>query len=115
MPGEPQPLTVRSLTVSQEQENLEAAAKVATVEAAEAAEATKDRDALVVQLVVQSSAEAVKVKDAAATVASQARVAEATSAAMVAQMAGAARAPQEASAASKVDVVATAHLREELQ
>ena len=89
------------LTVKQEEDA--AAAQAATVEAAKAAEATKDpRDARMVQAA------------AAATGASQATVAEATSVATVDQTAGAARAPQEAApAASKADVVATVHLREE--
>ena len=95
MPDASQPLTVK-------QEEDAADAQAATVEAAKAAEATKDpRDALMVQA-------------AAATGASQATVAEATSVAMVDQTAGAAKAPQEAApAASKADVVATVHLREE--
>ena len=102
MPDASQPLTVK-------QEEDAAAAQAATVEAAKAAEATKDpRDALM----VQAAAEAVVA--AAATDASQVTVAEATSVAMVDQTAGAARAPQEAApAASKADVVATVHLREE--
>ena len=96
MPDASQPLTVK-------QEEDAAAAQAATVEAAKAAEATKDpRDVRMVQAA------------AAATGASQARVAEATSVAMVVQTAGAAKAPQEAApAASKADVVATVHLREE--
>ena len=93
------------LTVNQDQDV--PAAQAATVEVAEAAEDTKDRDALT----VQTAAEAVV--DAAATVVSQAKLAGATSVDTVAQMAGAVSVQQEAPAASKVDVEATSHLKEE--
>lgn len=86
-----------------------AAAQAATVEAAKVAEATKHpKDARLAKAAPEA------VEAAAATVASQARVAEATSVVMVDQTAGAVRVPQEAApAASKADVVAMVHLREE--
>ena len=101
MPNASQPLTVN-------QDQDVQAAQEATVEAAEAAEATKHRDALMFQTAGKA------VEDAAATVVSQAKEAEATLVAMEAEMIGAARVLQEVSAASKIEVEATAHRKEEL-
>ena len=78
MPNPSQPLTVN-------QDQDVQAAQEATVEAAEAAEAIKDRDALMFQTARKA------VEDAAATVVSQAKEAEATLVAMEAEMVGAAR------------------------
>ena len=88
-------------------EDVQAAAQAATVEVAEAAEATKDRE---VQTVAAAMVDASPVVDAEDAVAMVAMV---DSQAKVAQMAGTViRAPQEALAASKADVAATAHLEE---